>query len=72
VDDAQSAQPEQTPNKPTETGFRWRLPMSQVPEVGAPAPDFILPSHLDNDIQLSSMQGTKVVVLFYPFDFSPG
>jgi peroxiredoxin len=46
--------------------------MSQVPEVGAPAPDFILPSHLDNDIQLSAMRGTKVVVLFYPFDFSPG
>ena len=46
--------------------------MSHVPEVGAPAPDFTLPSHLDNDITLSSMRGTKVVVLFYPFDFSPG
>ena len=46
--------------------------MSQVPEVGALAPDFTLPSHLDSDIQLSSMRGTKVVILFYPFDFSPG
>ena len=60
------------PNQPDEPGCRCRLPMSQVPEVGAPAPDFTLPSHLDNDITLSSMRGTKVVVLFYPFDFSPG
>ena len=59
-------------NQPDEPGCRWRLPMSHVPEVGAPAPDFTLPSHLDNDITLSSMRGTKVVVLFYPFDFSPG
>jgi peroxiredoxin len=46
--------------------------MSEAPEVGATAPDFTLPSHLDNDIQLSAMRGTKVVILFYPFDFSPG
>jgi peroxiredoxin len=46
--------------------------MSQIPEVGSPAPDFLLPSQLDTDIQLSSMRGTKVVILFYPFDFSPG
>jgi peroxiredoxin len=50
----------------------WRNPMSQIPEVGAPAPDFLLPSHLDVDIELSSMRGTKVAILFYPFDFSPG
>lgn len=46
--------------------------MTALPEIGAPAPDFTLLSHLDSDIQLSSMRGTKVAVLFYPFDFSPG
>jgi peroxiredoxin len=46
--------------------------MSSLPEIGAPAPDFTLPSHLDVDVQLSAMRGTKVAVLFYPFDFSPG
>jgi peroxiredoxin len=46
--------------------------MSSLPEIGMPAPDFTLPSHLDTDVQLSSMRGTKVAVLFFPFDFSPG
>jgi peroxiredoxin len=49
-----------------------RLSMSSPPEVGSPAPDFTLPSHQDSDIQLSSLRGTKVAVLFFPFDFSPG
>jgi peroxiredoxin len=46
--------------------------MSGLPEIGAPPPDFTLPSHLDGDVQLSAMRGTKVAVLFFPFDFSPG
>jgi peroxiredoxin Q/BCP len=46
--------------------------MSALPEVGAPAPDFTLPSHLESDVQLSAMRGTKLAILFYPFDFSPG
>jgi peroxiredoxin len=46
--------------------------MSLMPEIGSPAPDFLLPSHLDGEVQLSALRGTKVVVLFYPFDFSPG
>jgi mycoredoxin-dependent peroxiredoxin len=46
--------------------------MSSLPEIGAPAPDFTLPSHLDSDVQLSSLRGTKVAVLFFPFAFSPG
>ena len=46
--------------------------MSSLPEIGAPAPDFTLPSHLDGEVQLSALRGTKVAVLFYPFDFSPG
>jgi peroxiredoxin Q/BCP len=46
--------------------------MSGIPEVGAPAPDFTLPSHLDGEVQLSALRGKKVVVFFYPFDFSGG
>jgi peroxiredoxin len=46
--------------------------MSSLPEIGAPAPDFTLPSHLDVDVQLSAMRGTKVAICFYPFDFSGG
>jgi len=46
--------------------------MSELPEIGAPAPDFTLASHLDGEVQLSAMRGTKVAVLFYPFDFSGG
>ena len=46
--------------------------MSSRPEVGAPAPDFTLPSHLDTDVQLSALRGTKVAICFYPFDFSGG
>lgn len=46
--------------------------MGDKPEVGSLAPDFTLPSHLEGDVQLSAMRGTKVAILFYPFDFSPG
>jgi peroxiredoxin len=46
--------------------------MSQVPQVGDTAPDFLLPSHLDGEVQLSSLRGKKVAILFFPFDFSPG
>ncbi|MCC6177727.1 MAG: redoxin domain-containing protein [Chloroflexi bacterium] len=46
--------------------------MADIPEVGSPAPDFTLLAHTDTDVQLSSLLGTKVVLLFYPFDFSPG
>jgi peroxiredoxin len=51
---------------------RRRPSMSTLPEIGAPAPDFTLSSHLEGDVQLSAMRGTKVAILFYPFDFSPG
>ena len=46
--------------------------MSAEPEVGTPAPDFTLPAHTDQEIQLSSLRGSKVALLFYVFDFSPG
>ena len=46
--------------------------MSSLPAVGSAAPDFLLPAHTDAEVQLSAMRGTKIVLLFYPFDFSPG
>jgi len=46
--------------------------MSSLPAVGSEAPDFLLPAHTDVEVQLSAMRGKKVILLFYPFDFSPG
>lgn len=39
-------------------------------EVGAPAPDFTLKNHHGEDITLSQLRGTNVVIVFYPFAFS--
>ena len=44
--------------------------MSIIAE-GAPAPDFELPSHQDEDVKLSSFKGKKVLLVFYPLDFTP-
>jgi thioredoxin-dependent peroxiredoxin len=45
------------------------------PKVGDPAPDFKLPG-VENghrrDFTLSEYRGRKVVVAFYPGDFTPG
>jgi len=42
-------------------------------EVGAPAPDFTLPSNTGKDITLSSYKGSKnVIIYFYPRDNTPG
>ena len=45
------------------------------PKVGEPAPDFTLPG-VENgerrDFTLSAYRGTKVVLAFYPGDFTPG
>ncbi len=45
------------------------------PKVGDPAPDFELPG-VENghrrDFTLSEYRGRKVVVAFYPGDFTPG
>jgi peroxiredoxin len=46
--------------------------MSAEPEIGTPAPDFALPAHTDQEIRLSSLRESKVALLFYVFDFSPG
>jgi len=40
-------------------------------ETGMPAPDFILPSHLGNDVRLSDLRGKNVVLAFYPLAWTP-
>jgi len=43
--------------------------------VGEPAPDFTLPGVAGEerrDYTLSEFRGTKVVIAFYPGDFTPG
>ena len=39
--------------------------------VGAPAPDFALMNQDKTVVKLSELRGKKVVLLFYPMDFSP-
>ena len=40
------------------------------PSVGQPAPDFTLRDQHGQDVTLSELRGTPVVLLFYPFAFS--
>jgi peroxiredoxin len=40
-------------------------------QVGQKAPDFKLPSHLDEDIHLSDYRGKNVVLAFYPMAWTP-
>ena len=40
--------------------------------VGDPAPDFTLPSTKQGDFTLSSLRGKKVILAFYPRDFTGG
>ena len=40
-------------------------------EAGQPAPDFTLPDQDGNEVSLSDLRGQKVVLVFYPLDFSP-
>ena len=40
-------------------------------EVGEPAPDFTLPDHRGEDVSLAGFRGRKLVLCFYPNDFSP-
>jgi peroxiredoxin len=42
-----------------------------VIEVGEKAPDFSLPNHKGEQISLSDFRGRKVMLAFYPSDFSP-
>jgi peroxiredoxin Q/BCP len=45
------------------------------PRVGEPAPDFTLPGvegGQRRDVTLSDYRGQKVILAFYPGDFTPG
>jgi peroxiredoxin Q/BCP len=41
-------------------------------DVGDQAPDFTLPSTQHGDVSLSGLRGKKVVIAFYPRDFTGG
>src|SRR3954466_13013468 len=38
---------------------------------GEPAPDFTLPNHRGEQVSLSDFRGRKLMLVFYPADFSP-
>jgi peroxiredoxin len=40
-------------------------------KIGQKAPDFTLPSHLDRDVTLSDLEGTNVVIAFFPLAWTP-
>lgn len=40
-------------------------------QVGQPAPEFRLPSHLGKDVCLSDLRGHNVVIAFYPLAWTP-
>jgi peroxiredoxin len=42
-----------------------------VIEAGTKAPDFSLPDHGGNEVSLSDFAGRKLVLAFYPLDWSP-
>ena len=44
---------------------------NQPLKIGEPAPDFELMDENKNKVSLSGLRGKKVVLLFYPMDFSP-
>jgi peroxiredoxin Q/BCP len=49
------------------------MAVTNIPSVGAPAPDFTLPSNTGKPISLSDFSGKKIVVLyFYPKAGTPG
>ncbi len=40
-------------------------------QIGQPAPNFTLPSHLDKKVTLSDLQGKDVVLAFFPQAWTP-
>jgi len=42
-----------------------------IVEAGTPAPDFTLPDQDGNEVSLASLRGRRIVLVFYPLDFSP-
>jgi peroxiredoxin len=43
---------------------------NSVPSVGAPAPDFTLPSTAGDELSLSSLKGKNVLLAFFPLAFT--
>lgn len=43
---------------------------SALPAVGAPAPDFTLPSTSGSDVTLSALRGKRVLIAFFPLAFT--
>lgn len=39
--------------------------------IGEKAPDFNLPSHLDQDIRLRDLEGVTTVLAFFPLAWTP-
>ena len=46
--------------------------MSDIPQVGQPAPDFAVQDQNENSLSLKDKQGSWVVLYFYPKDNTPG
>src|SRR5687768_14546813 len=44
--------------------------MAATPTIGAPAPDFTLPSTAGRDVTLSSLRGRNVLLAFFPLAFT--
>ena len=44
--------------------------MTNLPAIGAPAPDFTLPSTAGGDVTLSQLRGRKVLLAFFPLAFT--
>ncbi|MCC3275054.1 redoxin domain-containing protein [Arthrobacter sp. zg-Y20] len=44
--------------------------LAGLPRVGAAAPDFILPNQFGEQVSLTGLRGSGVVVVFFPFAFS--
>jgi peroxiredoxin len=44
--------------------------MAVLPTVGAPAPDFTLPSTSGSDVTLSALRGKNVLLAFFPLAFT--
>jgi peroxiredoxin len=40
-------------------------------QIGMEAPDFILPSHLDQKVHLADLRGKNVVLAFFPMAWTP-
>ena len=53
-------------------GLPFLARAAELPKLGAPAPDFSLPTQDGTNVQLSKLHGQWVVLYFYPKDMTPG